>query len=80
MLTAKGVETVGRPKNLGCHLNSSSVHPDESLVWFVWFSPISAGGGGGLLPWVWSGCSEFLLTFNHGWGRGGAFYLCFFFT
>lgn len=75
------VEAGGRPKNLGCRLNFSSVHPDETLVWVGWFSPICAGGGGGgLLPWVWSGCSEFLLTFNRGSGRGGAFYLWFFFT
>lgn len=51
MLAAEGVETVGRPKNLGCALNSSSVHSDESPVWVGWFSPVLSGGGG-LLPWV----------------------------
>lgn len=79
MLAAKGVESVGRPKNLGCPLNSSSVHSDGSPVWVGWFSPVP-GGGGGLLPWLRSGCLEVLLTFNRGVVHGRAFYLCFFFT
>lgn len=68
MLAAKGVETAGHPKNLGWRLNSSSVHPDESLVWVGWLVLVVVFCHGRGLG-AWNFYSLLIVV----WGRGGAF-------